>query len=105
MKSFLLVIVGGVIGAVASFVLTSATLTGMGAGVGIVTGLQAGACLTVEAAKERGFITGVEVDELLRATVGQMVSAGASDSDATLSGGYEACAKIVADLKKAAQKN
>lgn len=38
-------------------VLTFVVATGLGAGVGIATGIQAGACLTVEAAKGKGFIT------------------------------------------------
>ena len=68
MKGFLIFIVGAILGAIASFVVA----TGIGAGVGVATGLQAGACLTVEAAKDKGFITSEQVDEVLAAAAQQI---------------------------------
>lgn len=41
--------------------------TGLGAGAGIVTGMQAGACLTVEAAKDKGFIRADQVEQIFAA--------------------------------------
>jgi hypothetical protein len=106
MKSALLVIVGIVVGAVATLILTSGLFAGIGAGAGIVTGLKAGACLTVEAAKQRGFITSEQVNEVL-ALAGKQISSSANvnaGEQAHFAGGDAECAKVVADLKKAAQK-
>jgi hypothetical protein len=103
MKSFLLVVSGIIVGAVVTLVLASGMFTGVGAGVGIATGLKAGACLTVEAAKERGFITADQVDDVLNAAVSQIASANIGD-EAKLSGGDAECVKLVAELKSAAQK-
>ena len=103
MKSFLLVVAGLLLGAIGTFVVTSAVFTGIGAGVGIVTGLKAGACLTVEAAKERGFITGEQVDEVFQAAGRQLSSTNVDDqSGFTLSDAE--CMKVVQDLKDAAKK-
>ncbi len=104
MKSFLLVVVGIVIGAVASLLLAPMAV-GVGAGVGILTGLKAGACLTVEAAKAEGLINAQQVDQILRAAGKQIASTGAADNEVGLTGSDAECAKVVADLKKAAQKN
>jgi hypothetical protein len=97
MKSFLLVVAGIIVGAVVTLVLASGIFTG----VGIATGLKAGACLTVEAAKERGFITADQVDDVLNAAVKRIASANIGD-EATLSGGDAECVKLVAELKSAA---
>jgi len=103
MKSALLVVVGIVIGGVLSFLLAPAVV-GVSAGVGVATGLTAGACLTVEAAKQKGFITAEQVNEVLLAA-GELISASASaDSKPTLTGGDAECQRVVTDLKKAAQK-
>jgi hypothetical protein len=102
MKSFLLVLVGLIIGGAATVVLAPALL-GVGAGVGIATGMKAGACLTVEAAKERGFITAEQVDEVLRAAVKQIASSAPDGSAAALTDADAECAKVVSDLKKAAK--
>jgi hypothetical protein len=48
--------------------------TGIGAGAGVATGLQAGVCLAVEAAKEQGLITAAQVDQALNATGEQLAS-------------------------------
>ncbi len=86
MKSFLLVVLGVFIGAIA--------------GVGIATGLQAGACLTVEAAVSEGLITEAQVDEALRAAAAQLAST-ELPAAAAAEGGQMDCAKVVADLKAA----
>lgn len=103
MKGFLLFVAGLAVGVVAMFLLAPVVL-GVGAGVGIVTGLKAGACLTVEAAKERGFITAAQVDEVLRAAGKQIASSSDMKDEVALSGGDAECAKVVAEMKKAAQK-
>jgi hypothetical protein len=72
LKSFFLIIMGAVIGAALSLLLASGVLTGIGAGAGIVTGLKAGACLTVEAAKAKGYIKSEQIEELLKAAAQQI---------------------------------
>jgi hypothetical protein len=104
MKSVLLVVVGIVAGAVAALFLASGFIVGVGAGTGIVTGLKAGACLTVEAAKQRGFITAEQVNEVLVLAGRQIASSADLGEQALIAGGDAECAKVVADLKKSAQK-
>ena len=101
MKSFLLLVVGLVLGAVGTFVLTSGVI--LGAGAGIATGLKAGACLTVEAAKERGFITTEQVGEVLQAA-GQQLSTINVDDQSGYALSDAACVKVVQELKEAANK-
>lgn len=75
--------------------------TGVGAGVGIVTGVKAGACFAVEAAKDLGFITSEQVDEVLNAAVKQIASENVTE-EAALTGTDATCEKVVAELKDAA---
>lgn len=102
MKSFLVFIIGAVVGLAAAFFVLPGVFVGVGAGVGISTGLQAGACLTAEAAKEKGYITGEQVGELI-AAAGQQISAQnvATDQNALASGDAK-CQEIIAKLKEAA---
>ena len=67
MKSFLLLLAGFVLGGIAAVMLAGPVATGVATGIGVATGLEAGACLTVEAAKEKGFITAEQVAEVLEA--------------------------------------
>ena len=103
MKSFLLILLGVAIGAIAGVFLLSPFILGIGTGVGVATGLKAGACLTVEAAKEAGFITAEQVDEVLNAAVRTIASTEIEGAEA-LSGGDAACAKVVEELKAAASQ-
>ena len=100
MKKFLLVVLGFVLGAVVTIFFSSTILTGIGAGVGVATGLKAGACLTVEAAKEKGFITSDQVEEVLRAAVKQIAQTDLEE-EAALSGADAECEKVVSQLKSA----
>ena len=104
MQSFLLLVVGAVVGAAATFFLASGTLIGVGAGAGIATGVKAGACMTAEAAKEKGFITAEQVGELLTAA-GAQITGQAPEVEATFASGDDECAKLVAEMKAAAQKS
>ena len=101
MKSFLLVVAGFAVGGIATFLLTSGLLTGIGAGAGIVTGMKAGACLTIEAAKKQGLVTEDQVDALLTAAAGE-ISSTAPQDEPLFSGGSAACEKFVAELREAA---
>ena len=103
MKGFLIFIVGTLVGALASFVLVSGLMTGVGAGVGIATGVKAGACMTVEAARDRGLLTAEQVDEVLSAA-GSSISAAQPDAVTEGSGLTEQeCRQLIAKMKADAQ--
>ena len=101
MRSFLLVVIGAIIGAVATFFLASGVLTGIGAGVGIVTGIKSGVCLAAEAAKSKGYITAEQVDELIAAAA-QQIAGEKLASETALTGSDAECQKVIAEMKKAA---
>ena len=98
MKVVLIFILGTVIGAAGSFLFG----TGIGAGAGVITGLKAGACLTVEAAKDKGLISGDQVDEVLNAAVQSILSQEASGEEAIKEGDLK-CEQVVAEMKAAAK--
>lgn len=98
MKGLLIFILGAVIGAAGSFLFG----TGIGAGAGVITGLKAGACLTVEAAKDKGLITGDQVDEVLNAAVQSILSQEAS-GEAAITEADLKCEQVVAEMKAAAK--
>ena len=100
MKSFLLVLAGLAIGVAAVLVL-SPMIMGVGAGVGILTGMKAGACLTVEAAKARGLVTPEQIDELLRSAALQIASSAQVEEALAKIDGDAECTKVVADLRAA----
>jgi len=75
MKSLLLFLLGGVLGGAVGVLGGGLIGTGVGAGAGIVTGMQAGACLTIEAAKEKGLITAAQVDDIFAAAARSMAAA------------------------------
>ena len=104
MQSFLLLVLGALVGVAATFFLAGGLLIGAGAGAGIVTGDKAGACLTAEAAKEKGFVTSEQVDELL-AAAGAQITGQAPSVEASFAGGDNDCQKLVSDLKAAADKS
>lgn len=103
MKNFLIFLLGTAVGGIASFVFASMLFTGIGAGVGVATGLQAGACLTVEAAKDQGLITAEQVDEVLIAA-GKQIASEEYAGTATAPSNDLDCEKVVAQLKEAAKK-
>jgi hypothetical protein len=100
MKTFLLFllvfVVGGVLGALGGGLFG----VGAGAGVGIVTGLRAGACLTLEAARAEGLISADEEAGLLQAAARQFASENLPEGPYT---SEIDCAAVVADLRRAAE--
>lgn len=94
MKSFLIFVGGIVVGFALFAFLGTGIMTGIGAGVGIATGLKAGACVTVEAAKEQGLISSGQVEEVLNAAVAK-ITRDAGDADTRLVGSDAECHKIV----------
>lgn len=97
MKGLLLFVAGAVIGAIVTFGIAA----GLGAGAGIATGMQAGACLAVDTAKEKGFVTPEQVNEIL-ADAGKQIVSGEYTADTPVSPDDLQCEKVVADLKAAA---
>ena len=103
MKIFLIFGAGAIVGGIASIILASGIFTGIGAGVGIATGMQDGACLAVEAAKDQDMITAEQVDEVLNAAA-RLIASDEYGAAADSTGGNVECEKIVAGLKAAAAK-
>jgi hypothetical protein len=99
MKTFLLILLGFVIGGVAGALGGGLLGVGAGAGVGIVTGLKAGACLTLDAARAEGLISADQEAGLLQATARQFASEDLPEGPDT---SEIDCAAVVADLRRAA---
>jgi hypothetical protein len=99
MQSILLVVLGLVIGGVLGVVGGGVLGAGAGAGVGIATGLKAGACLTLEAAREQGLITADQEADLLAAAARQIASEDLPDGPGATA---IDCAEVVAELRRAA---
>lgn len=102
MKTFLILFIGFVIGGIVGVVGGGAIGTGVGAGVGVATGLQAGACLTVEAAKDEGLITADQVGQIFAAAAKTISSKADVSADADFPGTDAECQAVVAKLKQAA---
>ncbi|MBK0399027.1 hypothetical protein H0I76_07485 [Limibaculum sp. M0105] len=100
MRGVLIFLAGLIIGGGLSFIVA----TGIGAGVGVATGLMAGACMTAESAKELGLITPEQVDQVLNAAVEQITANQLAEAD-KISGSDAGCQKVISDLKAAAAKN
>lgn len=103
MKGVVLVVVGLLGVAFGTLVLAPAVFNGIGAGVGVATGLKAGACLAVEGAKDLGFITPEQVDEVLKAAGSQLSSTSVEDQSGFNLSDAE-CMKVVQELRDAASK-
>lgn len=98
MRSVLLILLGLVIGGVLGVIGGGALGLGAGAGVGIVTGLKAGACLTLEAAREEGLISEDQEAGLLAAAARTIASEDLPDGPDTSS---IDCRAVVAELRAA----
>ena len=103
MKSFIIAIVFLLIGAALGGIVALSIGTGMGAGAGIVVGSQAGACLAVEAAKDRGLLTADQIDEVLNAAVTKISGGAKLPPEVKLVGSEGDCDKMIADLQQAVQ--
>jgi len=100
MKGFLLVLFGFVLGGIVGVIGGGLIGTGVGGAVGIATGLQAGACLTVEAAKDEGLITADQVPSIFAAAAESMQAELPADAD--IADTDAECQEVVAKLKSAA---
>jgi hypothetical protein len=101
MRTFIIaltcLVVGGAIGAFGAFGVGA----GLGAGAGIVVGAQAGACLALEAAKDRGLLEAADIDAVIAEAANRIRSEapeGAS-SGLQLVQSEADCAEMVAKLR------
>jgi len=99
MKSFLLVLLGLLIGGVGGFFGGGAVGLGAGAGAGIATGLQAGACLALDAARTEGFVTEDQEPQILAAAARAFASEDLPQGPDTA--GID-CATVAAEIREAA---
>ena len=107
MKGLLLFLLGGLLGGVAGVLGGGLIGTGVGAGAGIATGMQTGACLTIEAAREKGLITAGQVDEIfaaaaqsLAAAAGDLTGESEQSAGSDLADTDAECRAFVAQLKQ-----
>jgi len=98
MKSAIIFIIGLVVGGIIGVIGGGLLGTGVGAGAGVITGLQSGACLTLEAAREKGLITAGQEAELWQAALEQLAGTELPAS-AMADRGEIDCAKVVSELK------
>jgi len=105
MKSFLIAVIFLLIGLAAGGFLALGLGAGMGAGAGILVGTQAGACLAFEAAKEQGLLTREEIDQTIKHAVQKIKGKSAPETDGKMQwvDSEADCAKIIAEMEKAAQ--
>lgn len=68
-----------------------------------MVGSQAGACLAVEAAKDRGLLTAEQIDEVLNDAVAKISGGVELPPEAKLVGNEGDCAQMIADLQQAVQ--
>jgi hypothetical protein len=105
MKTTIIAIVFFLIGAAAGGYLALGVGAGMGAGAGIVVGSQAGACLAVEAAKDKGLLSAEEIDQVIGDSVGKIKGKSQIPADAEVPWitSEADCAKMIAEMEMAAQ--
>ena len=105
MKSFIIAIIFLVIGGAVGGFLALSVGKGVGAGAGLVVGTQAGACMAVEAAKERGLLSGQQINQVIADTVGKIKGKSTPKPDAPIQwvGNEADCAKMVAEMEKPAK--
>jgi hypothetical protein len=100
MKIFILAIIflliGGAIGGFVGFGFG----TGMGAGGGLIVGTQAGTCLALGAARDKGILTQAQVDGVIQETIGRIKarSPAAGDPKIRWIGSEADCARLMADM-------
>lgn len=99
MRTFIIalicLVVGGALGAFGAF--------SVGAGAGIVVGAQAGACLALEAAKDRGLLDAADIDALIADAAGRIRREAPEEttSELQLVRSEADCAEMIAELRSA----
>jgi hypothetical protein len=102
MKTFLVFVLGLIIGGVGGLFGGGLLGVGLGTGAGVATGLQAGACMAVEAARENGMISSEQIGEVF-AAIGESMKAQIDLSGIDLADSDAECRQVVADIKAAAE--
>lgn len=106
MKTTIIVIVSLLIGGAIGGILAIGVGAGVGAAGGLVVGTQAGACLTVETAKDQGILSAEQVDKLIADTVAKIrgKAESATKEEIKWIGSEADCAAMVAELEKTARQ-
>jgi hypothetical protein len=97
-------IISLIIGAVVGGFLAMGIGAGMGAGAGIIVGSQAGACLAVETAKDKGLLSADESDQVIAGTVGKIKGKAQPPEDVSFQwvGSEADCARMIAEMEQQA---
>ena len=105
MKTAILAIVFLLIGGVIGGFVGVRFGAGMGAGGGLLVGSQAGACLALQSAREKGILSSGQIDIVIRDTVGKIKSRSplASDPNVTWVGSEADCGRRIAEMDRDTQ--
>lgn len=105
MKTVVLAIIFLLIGGLIGGYLGVGFGTGMGAGGGVAVGSQAGACLAMQTARDRGILSSAQVDAVIKDTVGKIKSRTPLASDPNLNwvNSESDCARMIAEMDNSAQ--
>ncbi|HSQ08710.1 MAG TPA: hypothetical protein VLM84_13625 [Chromatiaceae bacterium] len=100
MKTFILAVVFLLIGGAIGGFLGFGFGTGMGAGGGLIVGTQAGTCLALGAARDKGILTSAQVDGLIQEAIGKIKGRSPAPADPKIQwiGSEADCAKLLADI-------
>ena len=99
--AILFLLIGGVIGGFFGVRFGA----GMGAGGGLIIGSQAGACLALQSAREKGILSSGQIDTVIRDTVGKIRSRSplAADSNVPWVGSEADCGWMISEMDRATQ--
>jgi hypothetical protein len=100
MKTFILAVVFLLIGGAIGGFLGFGFGTGIGAGGGLIVGTQAGTCLALGAARDKGILTPAQVDGVIQEAIGRIKarSPGAADPQIQWIGNEADCARLMAEI-------
>ena len=100
MKTFIVAVVFLLIGGAIGGFLGFGFGTGMGAGGGLIVGTQAGTCLALGAARDKGILTPAQVDGVIQEAIGRIKARSPAAADPKIQWiATEAdCAKLMAEI-------
>ena len=97
MKTFVIALVFLIIGgSVAAFL-----ALGIGTSMGVGTGLAAGACATLQAARDQGLVSDAQADQVLSAAVATLTGGVELPPEAKLAATAADCKRGLAELRRA----
>ena len=97
-------IIGVIIGAVLGVVFGGPLMMGTAAGLGVASGLNAGICATVQAARDEGLLSAEQVDQVLTRAATDLAAVQGREPEDDIIGSSAHCEKVMADLAEAAKK-